>query len=900
MLRTFGSKYLRLSNRKHLRTNREFPFETLEARDVLDSTVVFNEVMFQPAADEGAEWIELHNQMAVDMDLSGWRIDGGVRFDFPEGTVVPGQGYAVVAADPSKFGETLPDSTLLLGPFDGRLSNGGEDLRLLNNIDSFVTRTAPNANLPDRYWSVDLQGQGGVIANPNPPLMSDADSSSGLGNIWNEANVAGHRGTSQDPVFSNLVDQLGNETSVEFSIQGTVSGWANRNGDALIDDYLFVNAGNAERTANWTISGLTPNATYELYAFGGVARDALLSVDNDGNGLEDNDASQFIVASGNLFESITASPNGTIVGSIEPGNSGEANWSGFHLIEGTLNKDDVETPPTVLSGNEGRRVMDRMEFRADQESPIAPFGSGVSLAKKSVNLGSADRANWTSSVFTGGTPGSNNENQLDQLPKLAFNELSSAAADDVRVELYNFGDETISLDGMLVTSANHAEEFVLSGSLAPGQFFVFGEAELGFSVNDGQELFLYGNANRTFVLDAVRFGDANQARRPDGSGRWLVPNALTFGSGNTFNLRDEIVINEIQYHGYPDRGTPDVPPEFEQTIVLPIDATWRYNRNLSNEGLPADWAMTAHPVDGQSWMQGPGLLGATNRPDRLPVELKTDFGNLREDDPRITTFYFETEFDFTGDPSSIDLQLNTVIDDGAVFYLNGAEVLRQNMPSGPIDPLTRATPAVPQPTFSGPKSISIDKLVVGTNRLSVEVHQSTPSSSDLIFGTIISFRTQITDLIPGEPFRDNDEEWVELFNRSSESVDLSEWKLAGGADFDFSEGTVISAGGYALVVNDRDSFLASRPELSDLVVGEFDGTLSNKSDSVRLVDDVGNPVDQITYFDGGRWPSSPDAGGATLELRNPNADNSIPKLGRPAMSRIAANGKRIPSWSRDR
>ena len=41
-----------------------------------DSTVVFNEVHYHPADRESSlEWIELYNQMAVTMDLSGWRLD---------------------------------------------------------------------------------------------------------------------------------------------------------------------------------------------------------------------------------------------------------------------------------------------------------------------------------------------------------------------------------------------------------------------------------------------------------------------------------------------------------------------------------------------------------------------------------------------------------------------------------------------------------------------------------------------------------------------------------------------------------------------------------------------------------------------------------------------------------
>src|SRR5687768_8508226 len=75
--------------------------ESLEARLTLDSTVVFNEVMYHPVddSDEGGpslEWLELHNQHAVNMDLSRWKLRGGVDFTFPAGTIIPGGGYLVV------------------------------------------------------------------------------------------------------------------------------------------------------------------------------------------------------------------------------------------------------------------------------------------------------------------------------------------------------------------------------------------------------------------------------------------------------------------------------------------------------------------------------------------------------------------------------------------------------------------------------------------------------------------------------------------------------------------------------------------------------------------------------------------------------------------------------------
>ncbi|MEX2188301.1 MAG: lamin tail domain-containing protein [Pirellulales bacterium] len=103
---------------------------------VLDSTVVFNEVMYNPLGDtdDSLEFVEFFNQLSVDMDVSNWTIEGGIDFTFPAGTIVPGRGYVVVAANPTAL-QAASGFAGALGPFSGRLDNDGETLGLFDIDD---------------------------------------------------------------------------------------------------------------------------------------------------------------------------------------------------------------------------------------------------------------------------------------------------------------------------------------------------------------------------------------------------------------------------------------------------------------------------------------------------------------------------------------------------------------------------------------------------------------------------------------------------------------------------------------------------------------------------------------------------------------------------------------------
>ena len=123
-----------------------------------DTSLVFNEVMYHPATNEPAmEWVELYNQLAVDLDISGWSLDGGIQYTFASNTVVHGSSYLVVAVSPSTL-ISATGLTNVFGPFIGRLANSGETIQIKNNSGRVVDELSYGV---DGAWPVAADGAEG-------------------------------------------------------------------------------------------------------------------------------------------------------------------------------------------------------------------------------------------------------------------------------------------------------------------------------------------------------------------------------------------------------------------------------------------------------------------------------------------------------------------------------------------------------------------------------------------------------------------------------------------------------------------------------------------------------------------------------------------------------------------
>src|SRR5690606_26183029 len=284
-----------------------------------------------------------------------------------------------------------------------------------------------------------------------------------------------------------------------------------------------------------------------------------------------------------------------------------------------------------------------------------------------------------------------------------------------------------------------AEHVVGAIDLAPGAFRSFSATELGFALSSDMRIFLYAPTGDP-VLDGAELSDGSVARLPDGRGPFLFPDEPTPGAANKVTLRDEIVINEIHYHPFPE---PAREPEWDESLLVAVDGEWRYDDTGQNLGT--SWRSASY--DDSSWARGDALFYVENAPLPAPKQTEITIGP--------TTFYFRTEFELDDDPAEVLLRLSPIVDDGLVAYLNGQEILRLHMPDGPIDATTLASRSVGDASFFGPFDIESAPLVRGRNVLAVEVHQSTEASTDVAFGMEVIAARFVHE---GNPYRESREE----------------------------------------------------------------------------------------------------------------------------------------------
>lgn len=994
----------RLANMRR-RRNRNWGGESLELRQVLDATLVFNEVHYNPQGDAPLEFVELYNQMGIDFDISKWRLANAVDFQFAPGTIVPSGGYIVVAQDPQAL--LAATGYQALGPFTGRLSNNGERLELRDHNERLMDVMEYSDRAP---WSIEADGMGPSLAK-RERLTSSGEpekwiSSIVMGGTPGRANFSDQSATAQQEVVRTLVD-WNDSWRVDSSGQDRGTAWRAVDGPAdfgtAANGVFFAGAARRADAIASLVTGVTATASSELSGFTANQVVNGSGLNADGSHVASNGTDTMWLSTG-TFPGLPADTNPEItfnlgqervLESMRIWNYNEVDSANCCLNRGiartdvltaganqqfqlaidnqTLNKApgtnsdfsqtisldgqtaqyvklDVDTTAGVANFGDSLNFvgLSEVQFKSypaagDTSLPIGPrthyfrkefdFADDVSRTSLSVSLLVDDGAviylngtevyrknlaagNVAFDTLANGTvtnaaletdlaiPGSllrAGKNVLavevhqasvtdkdmvfglqlksttappDQLiPErimVSINEIGTGDAPGFFVELANRDSQPLNLSGAKLSFENGFTYTLPAGTIVPARGFLnLNGTTLNLPNNSGQWVRLV-NAAGTQVLSGDLVRTRLQGRLPDGVGPLLTESVATPGTANQITLHDEIVINEIMYNYRPEAAKPAIPPQYERTTLVPFASPWRFNE--SGESLPAGWHTTTHAVGG-NWKSGTGLIGFETN-----AVVSPGIGTTMTDPivSGIVTAYFETEFTVTAAQlaDNIQLLLRHIVDDGAVLYLNGTELLRVNMPTGAYDSTTTATASVNNAVSSDPIVVPASLLVAGVNRLSAELHQRSNTSNDILFGAELVIAKPLDNGTPATTYAENDEEWIELYNRSDRAVDLSNWSLARAVDYKFPAGTTLGPGQYLVVARDADALRVKWPEVASRIVGNFEGSLSNNDELIRLLDNVGNPADEVHYFQNGQWNSAGDGKGSSLELRDPTSDNS--------------------------
>ncbi len=230
--------------------------------------------------------------------------------------------------------------------------------------------------------------------------------------------------------------------------------------------------------------------------------------------------------------------------------------------------------------------------------------------------------------------------------------------------------------------------------------------------------------------------DATLVALDKATGELLWKGTLSDGGEQTRSEGQSTAVRSTgREEGRATRETPD-PSGAKPVTLIPAGSEWKYLDTGKAPG--SDW--TTAKFNDDAWRQGPAQLGYGDGDEKT---------RLNDDRDNYPTYYFRKSFE-VNDPSKLKpLVLRLIRDDGAVVYLNGREVVRDNMPDGPVKHDTYAS----GPTFVENEfyvhDLQPDRLVAGRNVIAVEVHQSGADSSDVSFD--LELREKIAGDIVGAP-----------------------------------------------------------------------------------------------------------------------------------------------------
>ena len=508
---------------------------------------------------------------------------------------------------------------------------------------------------------------------------------------------------------------------------------------------------------------------------------------------------------------------------------------------------------TILFMQGGTSIVDSVTF-----GPQAP---DVSIGRVANGTGG-----WQANTPT--PAASNTAKTLGSVANLRVNEwMADPLYGDDWFEIYNLDTNVVALGGLWLSDLPSTPEI----TQIPALSFIAGNGwtkfwaddstaggnHCNFALSKSGDSVVLTATNGATTLDTITFSaqvtDVSQGRLPDGGGTIVsFTNTASPGYGNW--TAASVVINELL-------ATPGAP--FEDAIEL-------YNTNSSAVSV-GGWWLSNDLYNRKKYQIASGttiaaksyqvFYGADLAAGSVPFAFNPTGGNaiLSAVDSSGNLTGVGAVVTYSAQPTNTSFGRVTAT--GLNNTLGGAEFWPQSAH-----------------TFGQDSATDVATFRTGTGAAN-----ASPKIGPVTINEIMYHPLDITNVIGGVTNISDDsrDEFIELYNLSTNTVDLSGWILTGDVTFTFTNGTTLAAGGYLLLVSFdptvTTNLTAFRSYYSLSSSAAIYGPYSDKLPNSTAVLELAYPllingytnfaqVDKVEYRDSNdpAWPGKADGKGQSL------------------------------------
>jgi len=523
------------------------------------SAVVISELMYHPQTDEAHnEYVELYNETATRLDLSGWQFNEGIDIVFSSGTVLSPFSYLVVARHPatimSRYGITN-----VVGPFGGALNNSSDHILLRDPVGAVMAEVDYS---DDGKWPVAADGAGHSLSKFNlrgDPMDPDNWRASPLpGGTPGRDN--GFQPTYEDTVLiapgdswryfkglteaSNPVTAWRQITFDDSSWSSGPTGIGYGDGDdatTITDMQQGVPPGNP---GYWCIFC---RKTFTLADPASIS-ELILEIDHD--------------------DGFVAYLNGTDVGRAAMSTTGPVTYTTPATSHEASRGNSSPQPPTVLDITSYKGVLQA--------------GTNVLAVQIHNNVLNSSDLSFIPTLRSRKTylPG-------QTVSPAVINEVCFHTFGTQFIELYNRGEGPANVGRYYLSNdPDNLRLFQIpTDTMIPAHGRIaFLQSQLGFYMNTAGDRVLFTSPTGNVVLDAraVEPGPSrwSEGRWPDGAAEWFNMSPTT-GTANAVTLTTAVVINEIMYHPPTENESDEYVELYNAGATTVSLAGWSFSRGIS-------------------------------------------------------------------------------------------------------------------------------------------------------------------------------------------------------------------------------------------------------------------------------------------------------------------------------